>query len=87
MKALTSQLKDPILSLAQQKRDSGKWEKAMRDIFYFVEHYVPKRLFDIKLASAQQLELLQAVQDGRKYFLIRAPRKGGKTILVAIIAT
>lgn len=87
MKALTSQLKDPILSLAQQKRDSGKWEKAMRDILYFVEHYVPKRLFDIKLASLQQLELLQAVQDGRKYFLIRAPRKGGKTILVAIIAT
>lgn len=59
----------------------------MRDIFYFVEHYVPKRLFNLKLASPQQIRLLQAVQDGHQYFIIRAPRKGGKTILVAIVAT
>jgi len=57
----------------------------MQNIFYFVEHYVPKRLFNLKLASAQQKELLQAVQDGHNSFIIRAPRKGGKTILVAIV--
>jgi len=83
---LTSELEDPILSLVQKKRGTGKWERAMREIFYFVEHYVPKRLFDLKLASLQQIKFLQAVQDGHKYFAIRAPRKGGKTILVAIVA-
>jgi len=58
----------------------------MRDILYFVELYVPKRLFDLKLASEQQRQLLLAVQNGKRYFIIRAPRKGGKTILVAIVA-
>jgi len=57
----------------------------MNDIFYFIEHYVPKRLFSLELASEQQLAMLQAVQDGHQYFIIRAPRKGGKTILVAIV--
>jgi len=58
----------------------------MGDIFYFVEHYVPKRLFDLKKAAPEQLRLLQRVMAGCRYFIIRAPRKGGKTILVAIIA-
>lgn len=84
---MASELEDPILSLVQRKRGTGKWEKAMKDIFYFVEHYVPKRLFDLERASPQQIEMLQAVQDGHQYFIIRAPRKGGKTILVAIVAT
>lgn len=79
-------LADPILSLAAEKRDTGKWDKAMASIFYFIDHYVPARIFSLKLASAQQIEMLQAVQDGHQYFIIRAPRKGGKTILVAIVA-
>ena len=58
----------------------------MDNIFYFIEHYVPKRIFNLKLSSQQQIEMLQAVQDGHQYFIIRAPRKGGKTILVAIVA-
>lgn len=58
----------------------------MKDIFYFVEHYVPKRLFDLERASNGQKRLLKRVMTGSKYHLIRAPRKGGKTILVAIIA-
>ena len=79
-------LEDPILSLAAKRRVSGKWEKAMANIFYFIENYVPTRIFNLELASEQQKGLLQAVQDGKKYFVIRAPRKGGKTILVAIVA-
>ncbi len=58
----------------------------MADIFVFVEYFVPKRLFDLELAAPQQLALLQAVQDGKRYFVICAPRKSGKTILVAIVA-
>lgn len=58
----------------------------MASIFYFIENYVPKRIFDLELASQQQKACLQAVQDGHKSYVIRAPRKGGKTILVAIIA-
>jgi len=77
---------DPVLSLALEKRAAGKWEKALADIFYFIEHYVPKRIFNLKLCSQAQLDLLQAVMDGYRYFVIRAPRKGGKTILVAIVA-
>ena len=79
-------LEDPILSYSAKTRVTGKWEKAMANIFYFIDHYVPTRIFSLKLASAQQIEMLQAVQDGHQYFIIRAPRKGGKTILVAIVA-
>lgn len=63
----------------------------MRDILYFVEHYVPLHLFDLETAAPQQIALLLAVQksveDPRapRYFIVRAPRKGGKTILVAIV--
>jgi len=57
----------------------------MEDIFYFIEHYVPKQKFDLALAPAKQIALFQAVMDGVRYFVIRAPRKGGKTICVAII--
>jgi len=58
----------------------------MSDIFYFIDHYVPKTLFDLKQASPAQLDMLLAVQKGNQYYIIRAPRKGGKTICVAIIA-
>jgi len=57
----------------------------MQSIFYFIEHYVPTKLFDLNQAAPQQIELFQAVMDGVRYFVIRAPRKGGKTICVAII--
>lgn len=77
---------DPFLDLIAKERSEGKWERALRDIFYFIEHYVPKRLFDLRLASKQQIQLLKAVQEGHRYFVIRAPRKGGKTIIVAIVA-
>lgn len=79
-------MEDPILSLAAHRRVSGKWEKAMTDIFYFIDNYVPTRIFDLKVASSQQKACLKAVQGGHQYYVIRAPRKGGKTILVAIIA-
>lgn len=62
------------------------WQQAMADIFFFVEHYVPHAIFDLTMAAPQQKAVLQAVQDGVRYFIIKAPRKGGKTILVAIIA-
>lgn len=77
---------DSLLELVKEKRDKGKWEKAMRDIFYFIEYYVPKNLFDVNRAAPQQLEMLNAVMVGKRYFVIKAPRKGGKTICVAIIA-
>jgi len=83
---VSSQLSDSILSYVKSKRDEGKWQKAMEDILYFIEHYVPKKLFNLKIASPQQLDMLQAVMGGTRYIIIRAPRKGGKTILVAIIA-
>lgn len=70
----------------QRQLVSTVWEKALVDILYFVEHYVPKDLFDLKRAAPQQLALLRAVQDGKRNIAIRAPRKGGKTICVAIIA-
>jgi len=63
-----------------------QWQDSLKDILTFVRHFVPKRLFELDRASSQQLELFQAVQDGERYFVIRAPRKGGKTICVAIIA-
>ena len=75
---------DNILNYASQSRGDDKWERAMKDIFYFVEHFVPKRIFDLEMASKQQKAFLKAVENGRQYFAIRAPRKGGKTILVAI---
>ena len=62
------------------------WERALQDIFYFIAHYVPKRLFNLETAAPQQIALFQAVMDGKRYFVIMAPRKGGKTICVAIIA-
>lgn len=74
-----------VLTYARQKETEGKWQKAMQDIFYFIEHYVPKKLFDLNQGAPQQIELFQAVMDGVRYFVIRAPRKGGKTICVAII--
>lgn len=65
--------------------DDLQWKKAQNNIFDFIRYYVPKYLFDLEKAAHQQLEVLQAVQDGKRYIIIRAPRKGGKTILVAII--
>ena len=76
---------DPV-RYQQDKTTSKKWERACVDIIYFIIHYVPLSLFDIDKASPQQIELLLKVQNGRQYFAIRAPRKGGKTILVAIVA-
>jgi len=63
-----------------------QWQNSLKDILTFIRHYVPRRLFDLDKASRQQLKLFKAVQDGKRYFVIRAPRKGGKTICVAIIA-
>ena len=83
---MSNQLSDSVLGYIKEKRAKGKWQKAMEDIFYFIEHYVPKKLFNLKLASPQQLDMLKAVMQGTRYIIIRAPRKGGKTILVAIIA-
>lgn len=63
-----------------------RWDEALTNIFVFIKHYVPRHLFDLEKASKQQIAMLQAVQEGGSYFIVRAPRKGGKTILVAIIA-
>jgi len=63
-----------------------QWQNSLKDILAFIHHYVPRRLFDLDKASPQQLQLFKAVQDGKRYFVIRAPRKGGKTICVSIIA-
>lgn len=71
---------------AARNKTQGMWIKARADIFYFIENYVPKNLFDLDQAAPQQLELFQAVMDDKPYYVIRAPRKGGKTICVAIIA-
>jgi len=80
---LASQL--DVLTYAKKRGTEDMWQRAMIDIFYFIEHYVPKRIFDLEQAAPQQLALFQAVMDGVRYFVIRAPRKGGKTICVAII--
>lgn len=74
------------LQYAKTQMQEGIWEKALLNIFVFVEYYVPKHLFDLDKAAPQQLALLKAVQDGKRYFVICAPRKSGKTILVAIVA-
>lgn len=63
-----------------------QWQDSLKDILLFIRYYVPITLFDLDRASPQQIKLLKAVQDGKRYFIIRAPRKGGKTICVAIIA-
>lgn len=75
-----------ILQYAAKKETEGMWQRAKEDIFYFIRHYIPKDLFDLDQAAKQQIALFQAVMDGKRYFVIRAPRKGGKTICVAIIA-
>lgn len=77
---------DPILKYLEKENTEGKWGKAKEDIFYFIEQYVPKDLFDLSLASDQQKTLLRKVQEGEKFYVIRACRKGGKTIIVAIVA-
>ena len=77
---------DPILQHAANKETDTRWARAMKDILYFVEQYVPKRIFSLDLASDKQIAFLLAVQNGHQYFAIRAPRKGGKTVLVAIAA-
>lgn len=76
---------DPTI-YAAASTTSKKWAKACVDILYFIEHYVPKNLFDLDKAAPQQIELLRKVMRKKQYFAIRAPRKGGKTILVAIVA-
>ncbi len=78
-------LEQQIMRKAASNKTKGMWQKAQNDIFYFIEHYVPKNLFDLDQSAPQQRDLFQAVQDGLRYFVIRAPRKGGKTICVAII--
>ena len=79
-------LDEQILRRAANNKTKGMWQKATQDIFYFIRHYVPKNLFDLDQAAPQQIELFQSVMDGKPYYVIRAPRKGGKTICVAIIA-
>jgi len=75
-----------LLDYAKAQMNEGVWEKSLDNIFTFIEHYIPKHLFNLELAAPQQKALLQGVQDGKRYFIICAPRKSGKTILVAIIA-
>lgn len=84
---------NPVLKQLNKLRSQGvtlindlQWENALENIFVFIRYYVPKALFDLDKAAPQQLEVLQAVQNGEAYIIIRAPRKGGKTILVAIVA-
>ncbi|TES93289.1 MAG: hypothetical protein E3J88_00350, partial [Anaerolineales bacterium] len=78
-------LEQQIMRKAASNKTKGMFQKARNDIFYFIENYVPKNLFDLEQAAEAQIALFQAVQDGCRYFVIRAPRKGGKTICVAII--
>ena len=77
---------EQVLRKAANNKKRVMWEKARINIFYFIRNYVPKNLFDLEQAAPQQIELFQAVMDGKPYYVIRAPRKGGKTICVAIIA-
>jgi len=58
----------------------------MRDILFFIEEYIPVSIFSLVLASEEQKRFLLDVQNDSQYFAIRAPRKGGKTILVAVAA-
>lgn len=76
---------DEVLSYVDETESSKIWDKALNDINFFARHYVPKEYFNIDKAAPQQLQVLQDVNDGYRNFIIRAPRKGGKTILVAII--
>lgn len=71
---------------AASNKTKGMWLKGQQDIFYFIRYYVPLALFDLDQAAPQQILLFEAVMAGKRYFVIRAPRKGGKTICVAIIA-
>lgn len=81
-----------ILNYAKSQQREATWKEAQENIFAFIRYYIPKTSeqgpfkFDLDLAAPQQLALLQAVQDGKRYFVICAPRKTGKTLLVAIIA-
>lgn len=77
---------DPIQQHIADRTADDDWSRAMKDILFFVERYVPKRIFSLELASDKQIEFLLAVQNNQQYFAIRAPRKGGKTILVAVAA-
>ena len=82
---MESPVYDAVLSIIGET-EQPDWTKAMSDIFYFIEHFVPKSMFDLEKANPKQLQVLSDLQNGNRNFIIRAPRKGGKTILVAIIA-
>lgn len=83
---MANQSEDYLTDYTNSRMRGEMWTRALRDIFYFIATYVPRDLFDLDLAALQQIALLKAVMDGKRYFIIRAPRKGGKTICVAIIA-
>lgn len=75
-----------------RSRSQLSWAEAMANIFYFIRAFVPRPLFDLQKANPEQLRLLTDLQalidagyQGTRNFIIKAPRKGGKTILVAII--
>lgn len=79
-------MSDSLLEYAKAKEREAKWDVALRDIFFFIDNYIPKKIFNLETAAPQQKEMFRKVMEGSQYFAIRAPRKGGKTICVAIIA-
>lgn len=78
-------LLDTVLSVVKKGKEESNWDRAMKDIFVFIRNFVPKALFDLGQANPQQIRILKDLQGGTRNFIARAPRKGGKTILVAVI--
>ena len=78
-------LLDEVLAYTEDHEKEVSWDNAMGDIRIFIREYVPKKYFDMDKANPQQIQILIDVNKGYRNFVIRAPRKGGKTILVAII--
>jgi len=76
---------DEVLASLSKDEVEDIWEQSMKSIRTFIRHFVPKDYFDLDKANPQQIQILIDVENGQRNFVVRAPRKGGKTILVAII--
>jgi hypothetical protein len=76
---------DDMLKLVDKETLESEWDQSMKDIQKFIRTFVPKSFFDWDKANPEQIQILLEVQNGERNIIIRAPRKGGKTILVAVL--
>lgn len=76
---------DEVLASVEREEAKDTWVRSKESIKDFVENFVPRDFFDLNKANPQQVKVLVDLEKGTRNFIIRAPRKGGKTILVAII--